>query len=348
MISIEAATKEVGPGLGGIMKFLFSCFSLVTAMTSLLRGEVTEYDPLPVSDGGIISKTFEASASAGERMLPLRVYLPNDKKPAPVVLFSHGLGGSRDNNPYLGNHWAKRGYVVVFIQHPGSDENVWKATSPPQRMSALRQAASAQNLILRAKDVSSVIDALTSWNAEKNHALQDRLDLKKIGMSGHSFGAVTTQAVAGQKMGRGGSPFLESRISAAVMMSPSSPVFGEPAMAFGSIKIPCLLMTGTLDTSPVGNASAEDRLKVFPCLKLAPAWQVVFDKATHMSFGDHDLKGNPGEGNRYHKAILAITTAFWDAELRGDKQAKGWLNGIGVKSLLAPEDTWEMNLKATE
>ena len=39
---------------------------------------------------------------------------------------------------------------------------------------------------------------------------------------------------------------------------------------------------------------------------------------------------------RYHKAILALTTAFWDAQLKGDKEAKVWLDGDGAKSVLTP------------
>lgn len=239
--------------------------------SGLVSAADPEYNPLKVDDVEITSKTLDVKVPSVGRILPIRVHLPPPEKPSPVVLFSHGLGGSRDNNPYLGNHWAKRGYVVVFIQHPGSDESVLKDSEQVQRMVALRQAASPQNLVLRAKDVPAVIDALIAWNAEKDHPLQGRLDLKHIGMSGHSFGAVTTQAVSGQMMLGGRTPFLEPRISAAVMMSPSVPARGSATEAFASIKIPCLLMTGTLDTSPIGNTSAEDRLKVFPGLTQAPA-----------------------------------------------------------------------------
>jgi len=107
-------------------------------------------------------------------------------------------------------------------------------------------------------------------------------------------------------------------------------------------------MTGTKDDSPIGNSTAADRLKVYPNLTQAPAWQVVFDKATHMSFGDRDLLGKSQNENRYHKAILALTTAFWDAQLKGSATAKSWLNGAGAKSVLVPEDQWEMNTKAKE
>lgn len=328
------------------MKSLITCAVLALTSFAVFAGEAVGYDPMKVKDGEIVSKTSEVKDGTRDRILPIRIYLPETDAPAPVILFSHGLGGSRDNNAYLGNHWAKRGYVVVFVQHPGSDESVWKDTPPSERMAALKEAASAKNLILRATDIPVVIDTLTTWNSAEGNPLKGRLDLKHIGMSGHSFGAVTTQAVAGQSIGGGNAAFTEPRVSAAVMFSPSPPKLGDAAVAFASIKIPCLLMTGTLDTSPISNAAAEDRLKVFPHLTRAPAWQVVFDKATHMSFGDRDLKRNSENENRYHPAILALTTAFWDAELKSDTSACAWLNGDGSRSALAAEDQWQGNAAA--
>lgn len=325
------------------MKFLLSCLCAALASASPLMAADDAYDPLKVADVMIVSKTFEAKDAKRDRTLPVRVYLPESDKPAPVILFSHGLGGSRDNNPYLGNHWAKRGYVVVVVQHPGSDESVWKDVPAEQRMPAMKRAASIENFMDRVQDIPVVINALTAWNEDKGNPLHGRMDLKHIGMSGHSFGATTTQAIAGQTIASGRISFLEPRVSAAVMMSPSIPAASDPAKAFESIKIPCLLMTGTLDTSPISSATAEDRLKVFPNLTHAPAWQVVFDKATHMSFGERDLQGNSENGNRYHKAILALTTAFWDAQLEGNSAAKDWLNGAGAKTALSAEDQWESN-----
>jgi hypothetical protein len=55
------------------------------------------------------------------------------------------LGGSSENNPYLGIHWSSPGYVAVFIQHPGSDESVWKSAPAAERLKAMREAASVKN-----------------------------------------------------------------------------------------------------------------------------------------------------------------------------------------------------------
>lgn len=318
------------------------CLLLLFGLISFARS--ADYDPLDVPQENITSKTFTVQDVKHDRDIPIRVYLPASTQPAPVILFSHGLGGSRDNNPYLGNHWAKRGYVVAFVQHSGSDQDVWKSTPPAERLAAMKKAASIGNFIARTHDIPAVIDSLTVWNDDKQHPLFHRLDLGQIGMSGHSFGAHTTQAVIGQSFQRD-SGFLEPRIDAAVMMSPSSPKAGDPAKAFAPIKVPSLLMTGTLDDSPIGDTSPADRLKVFPHLTGAAAWQVVFDKATHSAFGERNLKGEKSDP-RYHRAILALTTAFWDAELRQQPEAKAWLNGSGAKSVLDPQDTWKSNAKA--
>lgn len=309
-----------------------------------------DYDPLRTAEvGRIESITLEAKDGARGRLLPIRVYLPAASSPAPVILFSHGLGGSRDNNPYLGNHWASHGYVVVFVQHPGSDESVWKGVPPAKRMAAMKAAASASNYMTRAKDIPAVIDTLEVWNKQGGHPLHGRLDLEHIGMSGHSFGAQTTQAIAGQTALRGNITARDKRIDAAVMMSPGPPAVGDPASAFSAISIPCLLMTGTRDASPIGNTKPEDRLKVFAHLENAPAWQVVFDGATHMDFGERDgLLSGMLRDPRYHKAILALTTAFWDATLSDNDAARAWLNGDGAKFVLIQSDRWEKNVHAAQ
>lgn len=337
-------------GLHASMKMLVSMgWFLLACCTGDLMAEplkTSAYDPLKISAGDIESISMEVKDPERKRSLPIRVYLPKSEKPAPVILFSHGLGGSCDNNPYLGNHWAKRGYVVVFIQHPGSDESVWREAAAIRRMAAMKQAASLDNFLLRADDVPAVLNQLEKFNKDPAHKLKGRMNLDRIGMSGHSFGANTTQCVSGQNFAGKRVSFLEPRIDASLMMSPAPPSMGDAGKAFSSIRIPCLLMTGTRDGSPIGGTTAADRLNVFPHLKEAPAWQVVFDGATHMDFGERSLRGQGISGTRYHRAILALSTAFWDAQLRGDPAATAWLKGDAALSVLDSKDRWEMNEKA--
>jgi predicted dienelactone hydrolase len=136
-----------------------------------------------------------------------------------------------------------------------------------------------------------VLNQLEAWNAAKTNHLAGRLDLKKVGMSGHSFGAVTTEAVGGQTLPVGGQKFIDPRIKAALVLSPSAPRAGSAATAFGAVKIPWLLMTGTKDLAPIGNADLKSRLAVYPALHGAPKYELVLHNAEHSVFTDRALPG---------------------------------------------------------
>lgn len=299
-----------------------------------------DYDPSQTF-GEVTVEEAEFEYGDDHRKVHLRVYLPDSESKAPVILFSHGLGGSRDNNPYLGNHWAGRGFIVIFMQHAGSDENVWKDVNRRDRMKKLKAAANKKSLDGRIGDVTATLDKLQTWNAE-GEKFAGRLDLKKVGMSGHSFGAVTTQAVSGQKYGRRGAAYTDSRITAAIAMSPSPPLFGNDDETFGNVKIPWMLMTGTQDKSIVSSATPSDRLKVFQ--QLPPQghfYQLVLEGAQHMAFSQRRLSGGPQRNINHHKAILAMSSAFWDAYLKDDEAAKKWLDGESAKAILEPNDLFQ-------
>ena len=245
---------------------------------------------------------------------------------------------------FLGEHWAARGYVAVFLQHPGSDDSVWKGKPVPERMRAMKQAASLDNFLLRVHDVPAVLDQLESWNADKASPLAGRLDLKKVGMSGHSFGAVTTEAVSGEASPMGGQTFTDQRITAAIAFSPSSPKTGSAEKAFGAVTIPWMLMTGTKDVAPIGDTDVASRLAVYPALHGAPKYEVVLYDAEHSVFTDRALPGDREPRNpNHHRVILALSTAFWDAYLRGDAEALAWLNGPGPRSVMEPNDRWQFS-----
>src|ERR1019366_9238119 len=141
--------------------------------------------------------------------------------------------------------------------------------------------------------------------------LAGRLDLKKVGMSGHSFGAVTTEAVSGETLPVGGRKFTDPRIKVALVLSPSTPRAGSAAKAFGAVKIPWLLMTGTKDLAPVGNETMKRRLAVYPALHGAPKYELVLHNAEHSVFTDRALPGDREPRNpNHHRVILALSTAF--------------------------------------
>ena len=313
------------------------------ALSSFISAKEVAYRPAS-SDTKVA--THLTSFSYGGREIPLKIYFPSSKKPAPVILLSHGLGGSRETGVYLGKQWANAGYVVVAMQHVGSDESIWKDTPTLLRKLALKKAASLKTYLARAKDVPATLDRLEKWNKQSGHLLERRLNMKRIGLAGHSYGALTTQALAGQSFGHLGSHYVDKRIDAAFAMSPSIPMKGDADTAFASISIPMLLMTGTNDQNFISKASPESRQGVFTALKplnkksQTRHYQLVLKNGEHSAFSDRSL---PGEGKRnpnHHHAIQIISTAFWDSVLQEKPSASLWLNGKKPTSHLEKGDIW--------
>lgn len=287
---------------------------------------------------------LEIHAADRERVIPIKVYLPKTKRPVPIILFSHGLGGSRDNNAYLGRYWAENGYLGVFIQHPGSDSDIWKNSKPRERLAALKSAANLENSRARIQDVRSVIDQLEIWNQTNEHALSGRLDIEHIGMSGHSFGAVTTLRVAGLKPPFGQAT-PDERISAFMVMSPQ-PGGNNPQVALRSVKKPMLCMTGTDDRSVINRRlTPEMRQQVYESLPAGDKYQLVLQDANHMSFSDSTSSRlrKQTRNPQHHAAIQAISVKFWDAYLNHKPEAKKWLQSTDPfkDGQLAPADSWK-------
>ena len=91
------------------------------------------------------------------RPIPSRLYLPQGARPAqpvPLVVFSHGLGGSRMGYRYLGSHWADEGIASLHPQHVGSDSRIWQG-NPLELVQRLQAAASESEALARVLDLRS-------------------------------------------------------------------------------------------------------------------------------------------------------------------------------------------------
>jgi len=286
------------------------------------------------TDGSFIVDTLKLdwTDATRDRVVPVKIYFPKSAEgPLPVIIFSHGLGGSRDGYGYLGRRWASHGYVAVHLQHAGSDADVWEGQPIAERVKLLKQAAFVpKNTTDRPKDVSFAIDELTKLNG-KQSPLRHRLNLGQIGVAGHSFGAFTALATAGQVLItplRQEISFLDPRVKAVVAMSASVPENKEKwDKAFGLIKVPCLHMTGTLDDSPIGEMNPADRRVPFDRIKAPHQFLVTFAGGDHFIFSGR-WRGQTGgrHDKTFQDYILSSSTAFWDAFLKEDRAALKWLN----------------------
>lgn len=133
---------------------MISLLNLETLLISLFRMIImllllTPFSYLAAVDT-IHELLFEPIDGKRDREVPVKIYIGQSGTPQPVVLFPHGLGESHENNAYLGKYWAAAGYVTVFMQHPGSDVEVWKSVQIGKRMSAIKSAAGAETALSEA------------------------------------------------------------------------------------------------------------------------------------------------------------------------------------------------------
>ncbi len=281
---------------------------------------------------------------ARARALPVRLRLPAGDAPFALVVYSHGLGGNREGGDVWGRAWVDAGLAVVHVQHPGSD-------SPALRsgLGAVRRATSADNLPLRAADARFVLNEVAR-RAASGDRLWRRVRVDALGMAGHSFGARTTQALAGERFAKG-DDLSEPRFKAFIALSPNLRQGRASASErFGAITRPFLCATGTLDEDPFIGGGAQQRTQVYAGLPSGAKAQLLLANADHYSFGGNSEPIRSGlivrrapqaqEREAVHHALIARMSAhWWRAQLLGDPQAQ---QALRAPAGLGADDVWSM------
>jgi predicted dienelactone hydrolase len=218
---------------------------------------------------------------------------------------------------------------VINVQHPGSDTSILG--------NGMFQAMNAVQLIARAKDISFVIGYATSHPREGACDLS-RIEADHIGMSGHSFGAVTTQAVSGEVYP--GGTLSDARIKASIAFSPSPPTHGTAEEAFARIAIPFFSITGTRDSVAFTPFTAESRPKVYEAMKPGGKYLLIFKDAEHLNFGGQRGARWPVTPVSTHvqAVVKDATTDFWRWTLKGDTAARERLDALGTR--IGPDDSF--------
>jgi len=257
----------------------------------------------------------------------------------PVVAFSHGYGGHRRQSTFLCTHLASHGYVVAAVDHTGN-------TMTEAIQAAIRaqmhgevpdlMAVVAHFAPLRPADVSFMLDRVLGDFA-------DTVDPDRVGMAGHSFGGWTTLATTAR----------DRRIRAALPLAPAggggvaqiAPL--EAALRFEWDRdVPTLYVVADRDSllpldgmhDLFGKTRGRKRM-------------VVLRDTDHMHFCDraeqiHEMfRTMPmvPELQRLapaipaftelapeapiHRAIRGLALAHFDAALRGDERAAGFVAG---------------------
>lgn len=247
----------------------------------------------------------------------------------PLVVYSHcheclGVSGAT-----VARRLATWGHVVLVPDHVGN--TLWDAqdgTGVP---------LGAEFLEVRGNDVSGLIDAVEA-GSEPLQDVSAQVNLLRVGVVGHSFGAVTAGWVAER----------DGRVDAAMAIAAPIENLLLPGVTAANVTIPTVMMVAVEDNSifEIGNRFLRENYEALG----GPAVKVEVADAGHWSVSDvcglvEAFVAGCGEGERqtdgmpfeYMEPVVGrAVTASWavalfGGQLHSDASAQQWL-------LEAPDD----------
>jgi predicted dienelactone hydrolase len=123
---------------------------------------------------------FEAGMAAPDALLATPRLAASKKGGWPMVLLSHGTGGSAIQMACLGTALARAGFIAVAVDHPGNNSE--------GRMTREGMALWWE----RATDLSQVLDSMLA-----DRTFGDQIDQARVGAAGYSIGGYAVMELAG-------------------------------------------------------------------------------------------------------------------------------------------------------
>lgn len=291
-------------------------------LTAALAAGAAAAWPLRAADDARPFETldFDWADVARQRPVPVRLHLPQAARPVPLVVFSHGIGGSRRGYSWLGQHLARHGVACLHLQHVGSDRQLWSAGSVWNLIGRLQDAAQDREAIARVQDLRFALDTLLTSD------LAARFDDQRIVAGGHSYGANTTLLASGARVQRSSSlvEFRDDRVRAAIVIS-APPFYGEaePRRVLQSVTVPSLHVTATEDIIRIPGyySGADDRVAVFEAIGSARKWLAMYEGGSHSMFTDRAGTGGVTLNPMVKQATQSLALAFLQEVFDGDGAA---------------------------
>ena len=316
--------RPSGPRRAGALAPLLVtlCLALPLAPAARAQQPASAAQPQAQALSGFDTLDFEWTDAARRRHVPVRLYLPDAASaaaPVPLVVFSHGIGGSRQGYSYLGRYWASRGYASLHLQHVGSDRSLWFG-NPFELVGRLQGAARESEAVARVRDLRFALDQLLAGD------LAPRIDAQRIVAAGHSYGANTTLLAAGATVQRDGErlDLRDPRIQAVIVLS-APPFYGEasPEQILGPVRVPSLHVTATEDVIRIPGyySGPQDRVAVFDATGSPRKTLAVFSGGSHSIFTDRAGPGGPQFNAQVKEATRELSLAFLDSVLKGNDLA---------------------------
>ncbi len=255
------------------------------------------------------------------RPVPARLYWPANVSSGrvPLIVFSHGMGGSRSGYTYLARRWAAQGVASLHVQHIGSDSSLWHG-NPFTIADRVQDATRDSEAAARVRDLRFALDRVLSKESGPHAVLVDR---RRIVAAGYSYGANTALLAVGARVVRNGRwlGFRDPRYSAAIVIS-APPFYGETDLTgvLAKITVPTLHVTATEDVIaiPGFRSPPTDRIAIFSATPGKRNLLAVFQGASHGVFSDRPFAGGPRLNRQVKRATADLTLAFLDQTFEGD------------------------------
>jgi len=258
--------------------------------------------------------------------LPYKVAFPAVDGRYPLIVFSHGFGGSKEAFSTVSRHWASHGYVVIHPTHADGMERRLAGRAAeggpagrPGMGGLVGRLNDPARIADRVADIVLVLDSLATI-AEATPALEGRIDTGRIGVGGHSFGAYTAMLIGGVTVDLGGGQgrsFRDERVACILPISPQGTgQQGLTKRSWAGLTIPMMTITGTRDRG-VGGQGVEWRKEPYAFSPPGDKYLVVIDGADHLSFGG----GLRQRGSAISDVVKIVSTRFWDAYLEDSDSA---------------------------
>ena len=202
----------------------------------------------------------------------------------PILIFSHGITGSRHLHQVMYEYLASRGYIVIAPDH-SYDANI--TIFPNLNYADYRSDITghpdsvhirSMQMNTRAKDISFIIDQIQKlYSGKIKSSLSGKLNLDRIAVGGHSYGGATATLASD----------IDSRIKACfVLDSWISPIPDQTIK--NGIHIPFLFMgRPTWEGSDYpGNYPTLDSLMANSS---NPKYRLIIKESQHLDFSDIPL-----------------------------------------------------------
>jgi len=187
----------------------------------------------------------------------------------PLVIFSHGKGGTRLQSNFYTAYLASHGYVVVAPDHAG--DTIVELLREVKDSGNIQPDSTVEALVYRPEDVIAVLDLLPDVLPVDLYA---RIDEDRVGVSGHSFGAITSFLSAS----------ADSRIDAIVPQCPGShELLGlQMRTPLQEMQIPMLIQSASEDGTLPEETNALPLYENMP----SPKGWLSLSRAGHFTYSD--------------------------------------------------------------